>query len=65
MIKREEYLTAIQRCINNSPFFDCDDVTNLAIVSIIEGALRTGILLAGDEILPRHTEHEERMYIIQ
>ena len=65
MINREDYLTEIQKCISCSPFFDCDEVTNLAIVSVIEGAMRSGLVLAGDVILPRHTEHKERMYMIQ
>lgn len=65
MINREDYLTEIQRCISCSPFFDCDEVTNLAIVSVIEGAIRSGLVLAGEELLPRHTEHKERMYMIQ
>lgn len=65
MINREDYLTEIQRCISCSPFFDCDEVTNLAIVSVIEDAMRSGIVLAGEKLLPRHTEHKERMYMIQ
>lgn len=65
MINREEYITEIQRCINCSPFFDCDEVVNLAIVSVIEDAMRVGIKLAGVDLLPRHTEHKERMYMLQ
>ena len=65
MINREDYLTEIQRCISCSPFFDCDEVTNLAVVSVIEDAMRTGLVLAGEEIIPRHTEHKERMCMIQ
>lgn len=65
MINREDYLTEIQRCISCSPFFDFDEVTNLAIVSVIEDAMRSGLVLAGEELLPRHTEHKERMYMIQ
>lgn len=65
MINREVYLTEIQRCISCSPFFDCDEVTNLAIASVIEDAMRAGIKLAGVDLLPRHTEHKERMYMLQ
>lgn len=65
MINREDYLTEIQRCISCSPFFDCDEVINLAIVSVIEDAIRSGLVLAGEEPLPRHTEHKERMYMLQ
>jgi len=65
MISREQYLKEIQRCISCSPFFDCDEITNLAVFSVIEDAIRTGMTLSGEEILPRHTEHKERMYMIQ
>lgn len=65
MIRREEYLTELQRCISCSPFFDCDEVINLAIVSVIEDAMRAGMKLSGEELLPWHTEHKERMYMIQ
>lgn len=65
MINREKYLIEIQKCVSCSPFFDCDEVTNLALVSVIEDAMRTGMLLSGVDSLPRHTEHKERMYMIQ
>lgn len=65
MIKREDYLSTIQRCINCSPFYEENECVKLAIAVVIEDAVRSGIRLSGVELLPLNTEQEERMCIIQ
>lgn len=65
MIRREDYLSTIQRCINCSPFYEEDECVKLAIAVVIEDAVRSGIRLVGEELLPLNTEQEERMCMIQ
>lgn len=65
MIRREDYLSTIQRCINCSPFYEENECVKLAIAIVIEDAVRSGIRLTGEALLPLNTEHEERMYMIQ
>lgn len=65
MIKREDYLRTIQRCINCSPFYEESECVKLAIAIVIEDAVRSGIRLTGEDLLPLNTEHEERVYMIQ
>lgn len=65
MIRREDYLSTIQRCINCSPFYEENECVKLAIAIVIEDAVRSGIRLTGEVLLPLNTEHEERVYMIQ
>ncbi len=65
MIRREDYLSTIQRCINCSPFYEEDECVKLAIAVVIEDAVRSGIRLTGEELLPLNTEQEDRMCMIQ
>ena len=65
MIKREDYLSTIQRCINCSPFYEENECIKLLIAIVIEDAVRSGIRLTGEDLLPLNTDHEERVYMIQ
>lgn len=64
-MKRKEYIKTIQECVNNSAFYELDDITMIAIVSELEDAIRSGLTLAGIEVLPVPLTHRERMELIQ